>query len=81
MTVRIEVEHFPSGDRQTVTVDLALATPEVRRLVDDTIADLAAELGLHPETVACGMVAELVQRHHDTAAYYRECARRGVLAL
>lgn len=83
--IRIEVEHFPAGDRQVLTVDPSKISPAHRRqaaeLLDHLIDILAEDLGLHPEKVALAIVAELVQRHHDRAAYHREAARRGVLAL
>ena len=79
--VHIEVEHLPGRNRLCVDVDQNIVTPELRTLIDGIITDVAADLDLHPETVALLLVDELVQRHHDRAAYEREAARRGVLAL
>lgn len=79
--IRVEVEHFPSRNRLCVDVDENLVTDEIRTLIDGLIGDAAERLAMHPETVALHLVDELVQRHHDHAAYEREAARRGVLAL
>lgn len=79
--IRVEVEHFPSRNRLCVDVDESLVTDELRTVIDELVAAAAADLDMHPEKVALLLVEKLVQRHHDRAAYEREAARRGVLAL
>lgn len=93
MSLLITVEHFATGDLTNGTA-LALRVPElaeldltvdqlaiVQALADDMVADMAERTGHHPEECALVIADELVRRHHDEAAYRREAARRGVLAL
>lgn len=78
--LRVQVEDL-RGNCLVVDVDTATVTDDVREWVDGWLAATAADLGLHPTRVCELVVADLVQRHHDAAAYRRECERRGVLAL
>ena len=69
-----------------VILDLDQDVPRRRRaelqaLLDDVLARIAAETGVHPREAPWLLAGFLVRRHADAEAYDREAARRGLLPL
>lgn len=70
------------GNRQVLFLTDATNVPDrARQIVDQAVEQLAERTGLDPDRARWALAAELVARHHDTLAYEREAARRGVLPL
>jgi len=81
--IRSEVESRDGG--VAVYVDLDKYTPEqlalAQQILDDHIDQAAEATGEHPDRIREFFMVELTLRIADAAAYVREAARRGVLAL
>lgn len=82
--MRIEVDRFGPERRTTVVYagdpDPALAEL-LRPVVDQAVGELADRAGLPRRTAAELLLCEVVERFGDEAAFERESARRGRLAL